>query len=72
MTESLALEAVLLQYLRCSAYRLNFVASFVVALIGTKTVNLVQVATMLNPGTTNASNCRRIQRFFESFLKTLR
>jgi len=72
MKESIALEAVLLQYLKCSAYRLTFVATFVVALIGAKTVNLVQVASLLNPDATNASNYRRIQRFFEGFfLKTL-
>ena len=72
MKESIALEAVLLQYLKCNAYRLNFVANFVLSLIRVKSVNLVQVATTLNPEASKASNYRRIQRFFEGFfLKTL-
>lgn len=71
MNESIALEEVLLQYLKCSAQRLNFVASFVLSLVRVKSVNLVQIATGLNPEVGNASNYRRIQRFFAGFfLKT--
>lgn len=73
MKESIALEAVLLQYLKCSACRLSFIANFVLSLIRVKSVNLVQVATALNPGASNASNYRRTQRFFAGFfLRTLR
>ena len=72
MKESIALEAVLLQYLKCSAYRLKFVANFVLSLVRVKSVNLTQVATGLNADATTASNYRRIQRFFAGFfLKTM-
>ena len=73
MKESMALEAVLLQYLKCSACRLSFVANFILSLVRVKRVNLVHIATSLNPEATSAPNYRRIQRFFEGFfLKTLR
>lgn len=67
MKESIALEAILMQYLQCSSDRLNFISNFVLSLIRVKTVNLVQIATGLNPDAKNESNYRRIQRFFEGF-----
>lgn len=45
-------------------HRLDFSARFIVGLIMAKTVNLTQIALALNPAVKNASNYRRIQRFF--------
>lgn len=67
MKESIALENVLLQDLQCSAHRLEFVSLFIMGVIAAKSVNFVQIATILNPTAKNASNYRRIQRFFEQF-----
>lgn len=47
--------------------RLAFCASFLVALIKTRTVNLTEVALALNPKAKASSNYRRIQRFLAAF-----
>lgn len=47
--------------------RLSFVALFLVALFRGKTVNLAELATVWGGNTAEASNYKRMQRFFRSF-----
>lgn len=45
--------------------RLNFIASFILALIKVRTVNLTQIGTALNGLVQPASNAKRAKRFLE-------
>jgi len=47
--------------------RLSFVALFLVALFRAKTVNLAELATVWDGNAAEASNYKRMQRFFRSF-----
>lgn len=47
--------------------RLKFLASFIVAILQVKTVNLSEIATALNPTVKVLSSYRRLQRFFAKF-----
>ena len=67
MEHIIEIQNLLTNYFLCSAHRLNFIASFTVALIQVKTVNWSDIAPVLSPFATKESNYRRIQRFFELF-----
>ena len=67
MQPSKDLQAVLKQHLAWHATRLDFAARFILALIHTKTVNLVDISLDLNAEAKPESNYRRIQRFFKDF-----
>ncbi len=47
--------------------RLSFIALFIIALFRAKTVNLAELATVWGGRTAEASNYKRMQRFFRSF-----
>jgi len=47
--------------------RLSFVALFLVALFRAKTVNLFELATVWGTNAEEASNYKRMQRFFKAF-----
>lgn len=67
MRESTALQSVLQTYFDWHQARLSFCASFIVALVKVRTVNLTEVALALNPAAKPTSNYRRIQRFLAGF-----
>ena len=67
MQASKDLQALLRQHIAWHATRLDFAARFVLALIHTKTVNLVDITLDLNVEAKPESNYRRIQRFFKDF-----
>ncbi len=67
MKESTALQDVLQDHITWNKARLAFFASFIVALLKVKTVNLTEVALALNPKALKESNYRRIQRFLAGF-----
>ena len=47
--------------------RLSFITLFIIALFRAKTVNLAELATVWGGRTAEASNYKRMQRFFRSF-----
>ncbi|OJJ26775.1 hypothetical protein BI308_05230 [Roseofilum reptotaenium AO1-A] len=47
--------------------RLSFIALFIIAVFRTKTVNLAELASFWEGRSAQASNHKRIQRFFRSF-----
>ena len=59
--------AVLQDYFPFQKARLNFIGSYVLALISASTVNGAQIAIYLSQKATIDSNYRRIQRFFAEF-----
>ena len=67
MQASKDLQILLKQHLAWHATRLDFVARFILAMIHTKTVNLVDISLDLNGEAKPESNYRRIQRFFKDF-----
>ena len=67
MQASKDLQNLLKQHLTWHATRLDFAARFILALIHTKTVNLVDISLDLNGDVKPESNYRRIQRFFKDF-----
>jgi hypothetical protein len=67
MQASKDLQSLLGQHLAWHATRLDFAARFILALIHTKTVNLVDISLDLNAAAKPESNYRRIQRFFKDF-----
>jgi hypothetical protein len=67
MNETTALHQVLQPHIDWHKARLAFCASFIVALVKVRTVNLTQVALALNPAAKPSSNYRRIQRFLADF-----
>jgi hypothetical protein len=58
---------VLKQHLAWHATKLDFTPRFILALINTKTANLVDISLDLNAAAKPESNYRRIQRFFKDF-----
>jgi hypothetical protein len=67
MQPSKDLQTLLQQHLAWHATRLDFAACFILALIHTKTVNLVDISLDLHADAKPESNYRRIQRFFKDF-----
>ncbi len=67
MQASKDLQTLLRQHLTWHATRLDFAARLILALIHTKTVNLVDISLDLNAEAKPESNYRRIQRFFKDF-----
>jgi hypothetical protein len=67
MPESKGLFDILQTHLPWHSARLTFAATFALALIKVRTVTFSQLALVLNPHVTTASNYRRIQRFFADF-----
>ncbi len=67
MQASKDLQTLLKQHLNWHATRLDFAARFILALIHTKTGNLVDISLDLNAEAKSESSYRRIQRFFKDF-----
>lgn len=67
MLHNTDLETMLQQHLGWNRARIRFIVAFVLALIKVTTVNLTKVANALSGTALQASNYRRIQRFFAGF-----
>ena len=65
------LENIFHGHLKWDRRRIKFLAAFIISLIKVKTVNLVEIATGLNPKASNDSNYRRIQRFLANYVVDL-
>lgn len=57
----------LAQHLDWQNQRLTFWAQFLLALFQVRTVNFAELATALSPRAKQASNYKRLQRFFRGF-----
>lgn len=67
MSDVTNLAALLQPHLRCNRARLYCFAAFILALIRLRTVNLAQIACVLNPQRKSQTNYRRLQRFLALF-----
>lgn len=67
MVESTKLAKILQEHLGWHAARTKFAAAFVLALLRVRTVSFPSLALSLNPHAKQASNERRLQRFFAGF-----
>jgi hypothetical protein len=61
------LEEIFQSHLKWDKRRIEFLCSFIIALIKVKTINLTEIALGLNPKVSDKSNYRRLQRFFSGF-----
>jgi hypothetical protein len=67
MTQINVLKETLKPHLKWHGARLNFLALFLIALIGVKTVNLQELACGFRNVVQTESNYKRLQRFFQKF-----
>ena len=62
------IQKILQLYFKCDKRRLQFISSFVVSLVRTRTIALSNLSVIFNPGVKSESNYRQMQRFFEDYM----
>ena len=67
MANTRSLERELGKNLAWNSARINFIAKFIIALIQVRTVNCIEIASVMSGRAKAASNYKRIQRFFRFF-----